>query len=162
MDFLFLAFVLISIVIISGSFYFNFAAGRTITAGLLSVGFFIAAIVFGLRWFTPGGELTTGQPTGPWPPSINMCPDFLSLITVNNEKVCVDPIGVSRGGMEKWTSSDQTDEKFLFHLSLDKVGKTRVNALCEQCKTKAVTWEGVWDGTVCLGREPPQPTASQG
>ena len=160
MEFSFLAFIIVSIATISGSFYFNFAAGRTMAAGIQALGFFIAALVFGMRWFTPEGEVQAPSVPAKWPPSVNVCPDFLSLITVNTEKVCVDPVGVNRGGMDPWSSSNQTDEKFLFHLHLDKSGSPRVEALCEEAKKKGVTWEGVWNGTVCLGREPPAPSAA--
>lgn len=159
MDFLFLAYVLVSFVLISGSFYVNYVVGKTTLAAILSIGFFVASIVFGLRWF-PGGKLVTTTATGPWPPSINVCPDYLTLTKVDNKHYCVDPIGVSRrenGGMNKWTGGEQTDPAFLFNLHADKRGNERLNALYEECKTKGVTWEGVYNGSVGLGKEPPLP-----
>jgi hypothetical protein len=160
MDFLLIAYILVSIVLISGSFYVNFTAGRTMMAGILGFGLFIASIFFGVRWF-PGGTLVSKTIQGPWPPSINVCPDFLSLTKVNGTPVCIDSVGVSRHGngvgMEKWSSSTQTDPKYLFNLHMDVQGNARLTKLYAECKLKGVTWEGVYDGTVGLGREPPLP-----
>ncbi len=161
MDFLFIAYVLICIILISGSFFINYISGRITMAGILAIGFLVTSIVFGIRWF-PGGSLVTTTPTGSWPPTINVCPDFLSLTKVAGKHYCVDPIGVSRRvdantGMERWTSPDQTDAKFLFNLFLDQQGDARLNSLYAECKRKGVTWEGVFDGSVGLGNQPPTP-----
>ena len=59
--------------------------------------------------------------------------------------------------MDKWTGPEQTDAKYIFDLSLALSGAERLQALCDQCKLKGVTWEGVWNGTVCLTNEPPKP-----
>lgn len=158
MNFSFIVFILVSILIIGGSFYFNYTSGRKIQAVLITVGLLAFSIFFGLRWFNRGSATTT--PTKSWPPTINMCPDFLALATVNSEVVCVDPIGVSQGGMEKWTNSTQTDEKYLFHLFLNKNSTERMLAICKQCADKKVTWGGVFDGTVCLDNLPPAPSGS--
>ena len=141
---------------ITGAFYFNYVAQRSIQAVLLGTGFLIFSIYFGLRWFR-NGEIVTPTSGETWPPSINSCPDYLSLMKVNDQFVCVDPVGVSQGGMEKWTDPNQTDPKYLFNLQLNKSGAERVTALCNECRTKRVTWEGVWNGSVCLEREPPLP-----
>ena len=142
---------------ITGSFYLNYSTGKSIQAVILGIGFLLLSVLFGLRWFS---NLFSAQttPITSWPPAINICPDYLVLSKVNGVPVCLDNVGVSQRGMELWTSPDQTDEKYLFNLFLDKMGSARVNTLCDQCKTKGVTWEGVWDGNVCLNVEPPRPT----
>jgi hypothetical protein len=159
MDFLLIAYVLVSVVVITGSFYINYAAGKITTAGILGLGTLGASILFGIRWF-PGGALVSKTIQGPWPPSINVCPDFLSLTKVSGRPVCIDPVGVSRNknnnGMDQWTDTSQSDT---FNLYTDKQGNARLSALYGECKAKGVTWEGVWDGTVGLGREPPLPPA---
>ena len=141
---------------ITGSFYLNYSSGKSIMAVILAVGFLLISLLFGLRWFS---NLFSAQntPIKSWPPALNICPDYLVLTKVNGVPVCVDNVGVSQQGMSLWTSPDQTDERYLFNLSLDKMGSARVLALCDQCKTKGVTWEGVWDGNVCLNVEPPRP-----
>jgi hypothetical protein len=162
MDFLLIAYVLVTLVLISGTFYINYSSGKTITAAFLGIGTLAAAIFFGIRWF-PGGELVTKSIQGPWPPSINVCPDFLTLTKVNGTPVCIDPLGVSRrennGGMNQWKDATQTDPSFTFSLHTDKQGNARLTALYAECKSKGVSWEGVYDGTVGLGRQPPLPPA---
>jgi len=141
---------------ITGSFYLNYSNGKSIQAVILSIAFLLISILFGLRWFSNLFSIQTTAITS-WPPALNICPDYLVLSKVNGVPVCLDNVGVSQQGMQLWTSPDQTDEKYLFNLFLDKISSVRVSALCDQCKTKGVTWEGVWDGNVCLNVEPPRP-----
>jgi hypothetical protein len=157
MDLVFIFYIFLSIVIISGSTFYYAQSNQTITAGLVFFGFIAAAVVFGLRWFTSSGQ-TVGVATGGWPPVLNYCPDFLSLYEVDGTKVCIDTIGVSRDQtLKRWTSTDQTSEPYLFPLFLDKTGDDRAKALCEKCVEKKVTWEGVHDGSLCIGNNPPMP-----
>jgi hypothetical protein len=160
MNYSFVAYILISICAISGSYYINSNAGYNVQAILLSLGFLALSIYFGILWFTPTGESKINGASGAWPPSIQMCPDYLSIFRINGQPVCVDPVGVSTGGlMKKWTGS-QTDASYTFPLTDSQGTPLAVKALCDQCKAKGVTWEGVWDGTVCLGNKPPFPPTS--
>ena len=77
---------------------------------------------------------------------------------MNGVFVCVDTVGVSQQGMQVWSSPDQTDPQYLFNLSLEKSSALRIAAICDECKAKKVTWDGVWDGDVCFNVEPPRPT----
>jgi hypothetical protein len=92
---------------------------------------------------------------------IRTIPLETSLTTINSEKVCVDTIGVTypsgSTGLSKWTGPSQTDEKYLFHLFTNSTGQERIDKLCAHAKEKKVTWEGVWDGYVCIGGQPPLP-----
>jgi hypothetical protein len=67
--------------------------------------------------------------------------------------VCVDLIGVSNasGGIQKFIDprSNVSDTKYTFNLSQDKKGSARLNSLCQECKDKGVTWEGIYDGVSC-------------
>ena len=92
--------------------------------------------------------------TGAWPPALNSCPDYLTLTKVNNVFTCIDAVGVSQGGGNSEGMKVMTDT---FDLALNLSGVARVNALCANAKKAGVTWEGVWDGSVCLNREPPAP-----
>lgn len=158
----FIFYLLISIATILGSVFFNFQAGKYISAAVLGAGFLIISIVYGLYKFTPSGELISSVKPGPWPPTINVCPDFLSLITLNNVPVCVDPIGVSNqaNGLKKWNNSGNTGTDYVFDLSLNLANQARIDALCNQCRSKGLTWEGVFDGTSCLNNQPPVPVAN--
>lgn len=154
----FILFIFLNIIFILGATYRFYSSGQEFGALIVLGGLVAASVIFGLRWFTGSGEMANAP--GPWPPVLNTCPDFLTLHSMGTEKVCIDTVGVAKGGtgkMEKWTSNMQTDEKYKFNLHTNKSGEERVNALCEECATKGVTWEGVYNGITCLGREPPPP-----
>jgi len=163
MQILFIFFILISLVVVLGSFYLKFNSNQPISAFMLSVGFLIMAIVFGLQWFTLSGEFTASSGLGSWPPAINVCPDFLSLSSDGEEnQFCIDTLGVSNppsgsptGGLQKWTANGGSATRFELHV--EKPSKTRVERLCEQCKNYGLTWEGLTDGITCSGKEPPIP-----
>lgn len=164
MDFLLIAYILVSIVTIVGLFFVNFSSGKPILAALSSIGVLGASILFGIRWF-PGGRFSVGeQPVSQgskWPPSINVCPDYLTFIKLSGKPYCIDPIGVSRRngtnqGMNKYTEGS-TDPQSLFNLYADKSGEARTSALVDECKAKGVVWEGIYNGAVPLGGEAPMP-----
>ena len=160
MDYVFLFYIFLSFVIASGGAFVLFSTGRTIAAIMFLVGAIAIESFFGLRWFKADGKPTAA--TGPWPPSINVCPDFLSLYKTsdgsgNSVSYCVDSNGVSAGGITKWTSSSMPSGNNVFNLSANLSGAARVKALCTEAAAKKVTWEGVWDGTVCIGGVPPAP-----
>uniref|UniRef100_A0A6C0JW15 Uncharacterized protein n=1 Tax=viral metagenome TaxID=1070528 RepID=A0A6C0JW15_9ZZZZ len=148
---------------ILGSVFFNFRAGKYVSAGLLGAGFLTISILYGMFMFTPSGDINSSVKAGPWPPTINVCPDFLSLITLNGTAVCVDPIGVSMqngaNGLKKWNNSGNTGTDYVFDLSLNLSGQNRMTALCDQCRSKGLTWEGVFDGSACLNNQPPIPVS---
>jgi hypothetical protein len=156
MDFNLILYIIVSIMLISGSFYLNFTTGRATQGIILGIGFLLVSVLFGLRWFS-GVFSPVKDLNAKWPPAINTCPDYLSLTKLGSTYVCVDTVGVSQQGMRKWTDPNQTDEAYTFNLSLEKSGSQRIQAICDECKAKKVTWEGVWDGDVCLNNEPPRP-----
>jgi len=157
MNIIFVFYILITIVSILGSFFFNYKKGNVIQATLLSIGFLLISILFGLRWFSSSGEILSNAPLTTWPPSINSCPDYLTLYKMPGGYVCVDAVGVSNGGMSQWTDPTQTDDKYVFNLFTNLNSTERIKALCDQAAAKKVTWEGVYDGSTCLNREPPIP-----
>jgi len=156
MDVTFLFYVFLSFVIASGGTYILFSSGRIVAAILYLVGVIAIESYFGSKWFS-GTEVNVTM--GAWPPSINVCPDMLSLYKNGPTPVCVDTVGVApSGGIVKWTTGS-TDPNAMFNLSTTKTGDERTKALCAEAKLKNVTWEGVWDGTTCLGGVPPMPPA---
>lgn len=167
MDFLLIAYILISIALIVGLFFTNFSNGKPILAVLSALGVLGASILFGIRWF-PGGAFSIGAKAisqgGSWPPNINVCPDYLTFIRVANKPYCIDTLGISRRngtnvGMNKY-SDGATDAQSLFDLHADKSGEARTAALVEECKTKGVLWEGIYNGSVPMGGSAPMPPAA--
>ena len=154
MDVSFLFYVFLSFVIGSGGTYILYSSGRIVAAILYLVGVIAIESYFGSRWFS-GTQVNVTF--GAWPPSINVCPDMLSLNKNGTTPVCVDTVGVApSGGIVKWTAGS-TDPNTMSNLSTTKTGDDRTKALCAEAKLKNVTWEGVWDGTTCLGGVPPLP-----
>lgn len=158
MDYLFLLYILISVGIAIGGPYMLVQQERTLGAFLFFVGAVLIFVFYGLRWFQ-GDSLKMGPfKVTQWPPVINTCPDFLTLTKVGSgtsaTRVCVDLIGVSRGGLMKVTNLQDVDVNAtnkIFRLFDDLTGVARQNALCQECKDKGVTWEGVYDGVSCTG-----------
>lgn len=161
MDLKLLFFIFLSFVVIFGTTYNAYAAGKQMAAGILFFGTVSAALFFGLRWFSgPARKLPTSKDGSPvWPPSINYCPDYLLLSSYNGEQVCIDTMGVSRdmSALARTVTGTPTTDNQVFRLYKQLSGKTRVDKLCEECRTKKVTWEGVWNGSICIGQEPPYP-----
>jgi hypothetical protein len=157
MDFTFLLYIFLSFVIGIGGAFTLVQMQKSTAAILYLVGALCILVFFGLRWFS-GDSLKVGKlSTGSWPPAVNLCPDFLSIYerTINGakEKVCVDLIGVAtQGGIQKMTAPEQAlKEEFIFHLFQNQGRAARQAALCQHCKDKKVTWEGIYDGVTCVG-----------
>jgi len=157
MDFLFLLFIFLSSTVIIGSSYYIYLTGRHLTTFIFFGGFLSLTVIFGLKWFRSDGTLIESS-VGSWPPIINVCPDFLSLTTIGGNAVCVDTLGVAPNGGIQQNDGTKSDPKTVFDLMANNTNSTaRAAALCKQTKEMILTWEGVYDGSVCLGGEPPYP-----
>jgi hypothetical protein len=167
MDLSFILYVLASIIVVSGTFYYSRSAQRNVQSVVMSILFLCTAIFFGLRWFTTSGSRiikTNLSKTWPPPNSINVCPDFLSLRSdVDGAKktyYCVDPLGVSitANGLQQWSSSASTAKQYQLGTVTTASGSTPaksdwldVNTLCKNASSMGLTWEGVCSGgTVVL------------
>lgn len=122
---------------------------------LFAIGALIVLVYFGLRWF--GSRIV--KPTS-WPPIINMCPDYLTY--VSRLRGCVDMLGVSKAssGMTKTLPSEvaslsKSNTQKVFEFTSEDVRAAKsvndLKTICERCQTAGLTWEGVWDGDVCVG-----------
>ena len=184
-------YVLFSIVLVAGgtfALYSSANLGRTV---IYAIGVSLIMLFFGMRWF--GNVPSTSKL---WPPTINMCPDYLTYISGTG---CVDTLGV--GGLTKTEASDisagnigdnkkfgvGTGTSFSAYTSASVMGTpavagvafvpavgtvdtpgyvppiaevtakaavpataATVQAICDACRLKGLTWEGVWDGDTCL------------
>jgi hypothetical protein len=156
MDFKFVFYCFVSILVITSGGYFFFSTQQETVAAIFFLGTTVAALFFGFRWFNSSGD--TNTTSGPWPPSVNFCPDFLTLANINNEQLCIDTIGVAQAGGIATSDGTNVGEQYLFHLYNSSSGADRISLLCQEAKNKKVTWEGVWDGSTCLANiEPPKP-----
>ena len=156
MNFKFVLYCFVSVLAITGGGYFFFSSRQETVAAIFFLGATVAALFFGFRWFNSSGDINTTS--GPWPPSVNYCPDFMTLANINYEQVCIDTVGVATAGGISISDGTQIADQYLFKLNLNNSGAERTSFLCKQAKEKKVTWEGVWDGTTCLSsQEPPKP-----
>lgn len=156
MDYLFILYILVTLGIGLGGTVVMIKSDKTTGGLLFLIGAIIIFVYYGIRWFS-GDSLNIGlTKSSTWPPSINLCPDFLTLYKVGTENICVDLDGVSYkvGGIQKLTDpsllSSTNKENYMFHLFENQTGSTRLTSICNQCKTKQVTWEGIFDGASCL------------
>lgn len=155
MDFVFILYILFSIAVGIGGTMYLVQSERTLGGFLFFVGAVLIFTFYGLRWFSGDGLKVTRYESKSWPPFVNACPDFLTLtertVGSKKEKVCVDMIGVSESAalQKLQDASDLTNNNKIFPLHLEKSGAARLRALCNECKAKGVTWEGVYDGVAC-------------
>ena len=157
MDFKQILYILLSLAVSLGGTYTLIQNDRTLGGFLFFLGSVLLFTFYGLRWFTPNAFDDSRYPTKSWPPVVNTCPDFLSIYerpkagSSAKERVCVDLIGVAEGGIQKMTDpANATNDNFVFKLYDNLSGPDRIKALCQECRTKKVTWEGVYDGVACV------------
>jgi hypothetical protein len=162
MNYYFIAYILLSIIICLSVCANLFQTQRTI-AGLI---FFVLSIFififFGVRWFSTGN--VAGAYTGSWPPIINTCPDYLVYFKKGSVDTCIDLLGVNRSGgaLVPWSGDDSstnppaaTNKYFPF---VYKTGMTsdQLRVLCDSAQQKGLTWEGITNGESCTFLPPSQ------
>jgi len=130
-------------------------------ATIFAIGSTLVLVFFGYRWFSGS------KASKVWPPSINMCPDYLTFVP--NVRAassvsgggCVDLLGVSRGGLLTSSPSDVTampnsataSNKLFEYTAKDVSAATdaaKLQIICNRCQAAGVTWEGVFDGDSCV------------
>lgn len=155
MNYSFIAYIFICIVIGLGTFSTLIKADRMYSAILSLILFVLIFVFYGLRWFS--GETSRFSYSGAWPPVINMCPDYLVYFKKGVQDTCVDLIGVNRSGgtLKPWTKEDNPsnppeDENKYFRF-VYKPGMTpeQLKTLCDAAQSAGVTWEGITNGESC-------------
>lgn len=177
MEIAFIFYVLISIIIISGSAYLNRRSssrdaigyswqrsasdtGRRSSPIVMGILFLLVFVFFGLRWFTTSGNYKiVPQISTTWPPpnSINVCPDYTALSidksTTPPTYTCKDINGIAappQGG----TPSNI--------LALNTSTGWRSTAdLCADCYRNGFRWESICipnsNAPIRADIEPPRP-----
>jgi len=160
MELSFIFYIFAAFIIIPGTFFIFSLFNKYLAGGIASIGMIIIFIIFGIQFFTPDGNYIQVSSPISWPPTINFCPDFLSLMTVDAHggpvMVCVDTVGVSTkgaSGLQQYNPNNAVtgggvpaaNQQFNLHLDISD-DKTRTHQLVEDCKTLGLTFEGVWNG----------------
>ena len=160
MDQSFVFYVIISIIVISGSMHFNSSPGAMSKAVVMALLFLLISIYFGTRWFSPSGKSNIGNnQISTWPPpnSINMCPDY-TVLSSNGAQypiwTCTDTMGVSTVGPGKSVALNDNPTS-------TNPGYYAVTDLCSDSYAKGLTWEGVCvpnsSNPLSIKSSPPRP-----
>lgn len=162
MELSFLFYILISVIVISGSLYFNIRPGAMSKGIVMCILFILLFIFFGLRWFTASGASNIGtnlSTTWPPPNSLSMCPDFTTLSSNGNQYAiytCTDTRRVSRTAAASPATLALNDNP-----TSTNMGYYSVASLCKSCYGAGLTWEGVCipnsDQPVNASVSPPRP-----
>jgi hypothetical protein len=156
-NWLLVAYVLFAIITTVAGVQMLMSTG-TSRAAIFGIGAVLIFVFYGYRWFS-----VAQKPLLNWPPIINSCPDFLTLVKSlpgTGKAGCVDMLGVSTNGALKaitpkeLTTGDALSTDKVFTFTSDDVlspPASGVKTICSMCQQMGVTWEGVWDGDVCTG-----------
>ena len=162
MELAFVFYILISVIVISGSVYFgsgsrsrdpysrsSYDSGSRSGSFVMAICFLLVSVFFGMRWFTTSGASNIGTNVSTtWPPpnSINVCPDYMTMTSTAGTSgtspvyTCTDTSGVATVASASGPAT----------LTLNTVVSGSpalfmrpVADLCKDCYTKGLTWEGV-------------------
>lgn len=172
MDYYFLAYILLAIFLEFSAVSALASQGRSISAFVVAVMFLLIFVFYGQRWFTAlatakqgqcgstklsGGSLKLSY-NGPWPPMVNMCPDYLVYYKRNGSAdTCIDISGVNRSGgsLKAWSIEDTTenppadDMKYFNATYKPNMTDDQKLELCRQTMAAGLTWEGITNGEKC-------------
>ena len=162
MNFPFIAYIFISIVIGLGVPMKIFQSGRMWAALIFLVLSIFIFIFFGTRWFSTGNVV--GSYTGSWPPIINTCPDYLVYFKKGGMDTCIDLIGVNRSGgaLASWSQDDSPQtpppatNKYFPMVYKAGMGNDQLQVLCNAAQQLGLTWEGITNGESCSFASPSQ------
>ena len=155
MELSFIFYLFAAFIIIPGTYFVLSNQKKFVAAIIACMGLIVLFVLFGIQIYTVQGDYVTSPATMTWPPSINMCPDFLSLYKVDGIYKCVDTAGVSKipAALAKFVPvnaagvTQTPQENQLFDISFREVNdETRRNNIKNECIRTGVTWEGVYDG----------------
>jgi hypothetical protein len=88
-------FIIAAVAIVAGGTMYVNNMGKGTAALLYGIGSLYLMIIYGIKWF--GGASPFTPPKGPWPATINTCPDFLTAYTRimsdgSKQETCIDTI----------------------------------------------------------------------
>jgi hypothetical protein len=131
--------------------YLTWKANKQIEAILLTIIGFAALFYYWIKWFKVKNKEDN------WPPYINPCPDYLTLVgpavVGGPDAVCMDFIGVSREprifkkakSYEIPQASDADFESYIFKIEArgNKTPEEYNKMVCLRVQSKGLTWAGV-------------------
>lgn len=179
MDLSFIFFIFAAFIVIPGTFFGLALFNKYLAAGIATIGMLTLFILFGIQFFSSKGNFIEQTVPTKWPPSINMCPDYLSLYKhTDNKLYCVDTVGVSPGQkLLKYTAggvvtpctpaSKDANNVYKsnitvgtcngFNLYTDKPNDERRSCIIADCTKLELTFEGIFDGAKTFNNVIPKP-----
>jgi len=157
-NFYMITFIIAAVLVITWGTYHFYAMNQGSTALLFFIGSLTLFIIYGIRWFGPTPLFT--PTSGPWPPVMNTCPDYLTYYqrTVGGvqKDTCIDLIGVSKDNsllstFPKTGSPPDSDSYYLDISGTSSDPNTKSTQLCNIAMNQKVTWEGMTNGESCIG-----------
>lgn len=166
MELAFIFYLFAAFILVPGSFFLFSYFKKFIAAIIVSIALIVYFVLFGLQTFNLEGKFVTNEETVmKFPPTISMCPDMFTLYQHDNSSnpVCVETVGLGTGITTFNPNNSVTDgstptDAMKFNLSLGTTSdKERRDLLVEQCRTKGVTWEGIYDSVQSYDNIIPRP-----
>jgi hypothetical protein len=166
MELSFIFYLFAAFIIIPGTYFVLSNQRKFVAAIIACIGLIVLFVLFGIQLYTVKGDYATSPAKMTWPPSINMCPDFLSLYKVGGTYYCVDTAGVSKitAALAKFDPTNAAGitttplGNQLFDLYLTQSDDDRKKNIKTECINKGVTWEGVYDGINGYDNTIPKPS----
>jgi hypothetical protein len=174
MELSFIFYLFATFISVPGTFFLMSIFNKPIAGSIAAFGMLIIFVLFGFQFFNLDGSIKDQSvATVNWPPSINYCPDYLTLFKngtgTTATLVCIDTVGASKLRDTGLVTTDvnnivnhtitNTNQKFDLQLS-ETDDSVRKGLLKDQCIAKKLTWEGMWDGVQELGGMPPRPASA--
>lgn len=150
-------YAIISIAVIVGGTFKIYGMNESVGALVFCIGSSAIFLLFGLRWFGASNSIFSKTPVR-WPPTINSCPDYLTLYKrkLGNGTVqdtCVDLVGVSRNGNLKLFPKEgdppASDDYYFSLKTANSDAASRNSELCQRALSFGLTWEGITNGESC-------------
>ena len=162
MELTFIFYLFAAFITIPGIFFVFALYSKYLAGGIAAIGLIVFFILFGLQTFNPDGTYVQATSTLTWPPVINYCPDFLTLLKSGTTFICVDTVGVASSSVttaiKQYNPNTTIVDNQQFNLSLAITNAdTRRTAIVAECKLKNVTWQGIYDGITQYNNVVPRP-----
>ena len=157
MDFWLIAYILLCVVIGGYSVSTLYKRSQTIGAMITLVLLILIFTFYGLRWFQGGNLKGTTKGNVPWPPIVNMCPDFMvAWKNTDGRMYCYDAgnvYGLKSNNDSNLISSltingisGQTAYKIKGITKDETTLKSNFENIIRASPGNSIRWEGVWDG----------------
>jgi hypothetical protein len=166
MELAFIFYLFAAFILVPGSFFLFSYFKKYIAAVIVAIALIVYFVLFGLQTFNLEGKFVVSEETSmKFPPTISMCPDMFTLYQHDNSSnpVCVETVGLGSGittfnPNNSVTETSVPTDAMKFNLYTGTAGdKERRDLIIAQCRTKAITWEGIYDGVQSYDNVIPRP-----